>query len=608
MPAQDLAGYVPYLMMVFLPGIGLGELFKVWRADSTLVERFGLGFCIGLAIDTIVVFIRTSGLDLLNQRAVGLDLATLYLIIAGGIVLLAVSLALRRRFLFYTAPVRMDLFVALIVIGLGGMMAAFFAKYPLFPEYQSPDFANHVAFSSGLVTGAVSSLPSGILYYGVEYQLAASLLFVGGNPLMTVRETMAVLVLLSPLVFFFVSSRFFSDRTAALFVAVIYAFSATLWFDSVFNSGLYANFFGIIASLFIVFCFVDVIDSPGPASWGVFLLALLMAYLSHYSTVTIFPALLLVSVMLLISNRGSWRRYLLPGFVPVLPILAFFAAYPGYANRVVSLAYGGGGQVLGSTYISGALGSIPVLQYTDLELYDDVAFVVLLLLAALYTYRSGVARKWLLFIPVFWFFSVLLTSPETIDAWRFAFTGIVPLTMMAGLGIVYLFPKAIGLSRSRRGYTASKSARYGTVLVAVVFIGLLVAGSWGTSMLSDSLSNAQFNSQTQGEVYQAMQWLGNHTPPGSTYLSVSDWRFVYTGVLIGRTSVYQFESTPAAAIPVALSDNASYIIVTNAVTASLPPDPSLFPWNNFAPSSNLTMVYSNADVRVYQIANSSLLG
>ena len=43
---------------------------------------------------------------------------------------------------------------------------------------------------------------------------------------------------------------------------------------------------------------------------------------------------------------------------------------------------------------------------------------------------------------------------------------------------------------------------------------------------------------------------------------------------------------------------ARYIIVTMAVTLSLPPTPSLFPWNNYRANSNLTLVYSNNDVRI----------
>jgi len=38
---------------------------------------------------------------------------------------------------------------------------------------------------------------------------------------------------------------------------------------------------------------------------------------------------------------------------------------------------------------------------------------------------------------------------------------------------------------------------------------------------------------------------------------------------------------------------------------SLPPVPALFPWNNFPNNStgNLTLVYQNPDVRIFEIGN-----
>jgi hypothetical protein len=334
-----------------------------------------------------------------------------------------------------------------------------------------------------------------------------------------------------------------------------------------------------------------------------------MAYMSHYSTLTVLPAMLLAAGFQYVFHRkggSEGRKFLLPAVVPIVPIAVLAAVYPGFVQHVLNLAIGGGGNVLGSTALSGLAGSVPVLQYMILEVYDDVAFVVLLFVAAVYLYRGVGARNALLFLPVFWLFAVLLTSPENINGWRFAFMAIVPLTLMAGPGIVNLFPSQamVGATKKRQARTMSRSNRSRVGLIAVVLVGLLVVGSWGTTMLSDSFTGTQVNDQAQDEVYQAIQWLGVHTPSNSTYLSVSDWRFTYSDIMIGRTTTYQFLSTPDQAIPFAQKMQIPYIIVTNAVTASIPPVASLFPWNNFPTSSNsnLTLVFSNPDVRVYQLA------
>ncbi|MDG6925598.1 MAG: hypothetical protein JRN09_03500 [Nitrososphaerota archaeon] len=609
MSDQNLAGYALYLMMVFLPGLGLGELLGVWRDGESLAERLGLAFGLGLAFDTLVLFVRTSGASLDGFRMAGIEPTTIYLMIAMGAAFLVAGVAYRRGFGFYVRPRLVDLAVLLVVLGLCGMLAAFFSKYPIFPEYQSPDFANHVDYSTSLMTGASTSIPNGLLYYGVEYQLAASLLLVGGTSIVTVRETMALLVAFSPLVVYLASSRLFSNRIAALLVTAVYTFSGTLWFDSVLNTGLFANFFGFLASLMLLVAFLEV--SAGvrsPTRWAFFVLMLVMAYLSHYSTLTLLPALFLVGLLLFAKDRKAGLRFLLPGVVPLVPVVLVAAADPGYVSSVISLAMTGGGQVSGTTALSGFLSSVPVLQYIALEIYDDLAFIVFLALAAVYLYKTGANRDWLLLIPFIWFVSVLVTSPDNINAWRFSFMAILPLTLMAGQGVAYLLPHAYQTSRKRAGYNPPRSARPRAVLTVAVVLCLLVVGSWGTSMLSDASSGTQVVAQSQQAVLQSIDWLSNHTPSGAAYLSVSDWRFTYTNLLIGRTTYYQFESTPGGAIPVARADGAGYVIVTNLITASVPPDPSLFPWNNFSPSPNMSLIYSNPDVEIFQLNESSAAG
>jgi hypothetical protein len=581
-------------------------MLAVWKDGSSLMERIAIAFGLGLGVDTLVLFIWTSGPSLLGRRPLGMDLGTVYLIIALGALFLVAGAAIRRKFIFYVKPQRIDLAVFLVMVGLGAMLVAFFAKYPIFPEYQSADFANHVSYSTGLIAGTYN-LRSVVLYYGVEYQLAASILLVGGQALVTIRDTMALLVFLSPLMIYLASARLFSSRVSALLVTVVYAFSGTLWFDSVFNSGLYANFFGLLASLFLVTTFVEVAANlRSKTYWAFFLLVLFMAYLSHYSTLTVLPAMLMAALLQYALHRkdgAEGRKYIIPAVITLVPIAILAAVYPSLVQDVINLAEGGGGSVTGSTTLSALLNSVPVLQYMTVEVYDDVAFVVLILLAAIYVYKSGGTKNGLLFLPVFWFFAVVLTSPENLNAWRFAFMAILPLTLMAGQGISFLLPRdtliATTKRRSRRMGARGSSTR--AAFIAVVFVGLVVVGSWGTTMLSDSFTITQTNAQVQNDVYQAIVWLGNNTSPTSVYLSVSDWRFIYTDLMIGRNGFYQFESTPQTAISAAKSQGAGYIIVTNAVTASLPPVPSLFPWNNIKPSANLTMVYSNPDVEVFQI-------
>ena len=82
------------------------------------------------------------------------------------------------------------------------------------------------------------------------------------------------------------------------------------------------------------------------------------------------------------------------------------------------------------------------------------------------------------------------------------------------------------------------------IFIFLVLFGGIVIGSWGTSMVSDSLTQTSIVSQSQYFVYNAIYWLRNNTANNSQYLSVSDWRFTYTNLIIGRPTFYQYAPNP----------------------------------------------------------------
>ena len=101
---MGLEGYVLYLAMIFAPGVGFGELFGLWRANGTLVERIAMAFGLGLGIDTVVLAIRTSGVSLGTLSLTGVDYGTLYFMILVGILALLSSVAFRRKLFFPARP------------------------------------------------------------------------------------------------------------------------------------------------------------------------------------------------------------------------------------------------------------------------------------------------------------------------------------------------------------------------------------------------------------------------------------------------------------------------------------------------------------------------
>ena len=158
---------------------------------------------------------------------------------------------------------------------------------------------------------------------------------------------MALLVVLSSLLFYSATKRIFSSSRAALICSSIYVLSGTIWFASVFDSGLFANFYGILSALFLIIALLGVInDFRAPAAWIIFLIAVINAYFSHYTLLTILPAILLIPVLQFFhssKNRSATIEYLIPSLVIVVPALIPLAIDPSLGSRILFLAASGGG-------------------------------------------------------------------------------------------------------------------------------------------------------------------------------------------------------------------------------------------------------------------------
>ena len=121
--------------------------------------------------------------------------------------------------------------------------------------------------------------------------------------------------------------------------------------------------------------------------------------------------------------------------------------------------------------------------------------------------------------------------------------------------------------------------------------------------VSDSAADTQVFGVAQQQVYSALYWLKDSTPPNSTYLSVSDPRFSYSSLIFGRVTLNGFLPYPSQALQVARQNGTEYVIVTRIVIGEGGLAASQLPWNNYPSSSNsnFTLVYANPDVRIFHL-------
>src|SRR5205807_1677564 len=195
------------------------------------------------------------------------------------------------------------------------------------------------------------------------------------------------------------------------------------------------------------------------------------------------------------------------------------------------------GSFVGTTALTGLFSPLPVLSFIALVMTDDLATTVFLVLSALFAYRTLKARETELFLPLVWFLSLLAVAPFNDSAWRFSYEALVPLTLMAGFAIISVLPKP-DLTKKREGLRKRRSRWNGPLFVLIALL-LLFAGSWGQVTMLNVAGSPGVSSLAQQQVYSALYWLKGNTPGNSSYLSVSDWRFTYTGLMIGRQTYYQ---------------------------------------------------------------------
>ena len=615
---------VVYIAFVVGPGLGLGELLAIWGgAGESLAARLATAIGLGLAVDTFVAFVKTSGLAVGGLQLFGLDAATVAAVAVGGILLAVAGVAVRRKFLFWTKPSWPELVVALLMVATAITLLAYLQVFPIFPENQSVDFAWHVRYANQLISGDAGSVASGLLYFGVHYQIAALTLLSGMDALLVARYTMVILTVLSVPVVYLCAKTLSESEKIGLATALLYAVPGTIWFGLNFNAGLYPQFFGMLISLFALTLTARFVKEDNKRGLVLpLVLTIAAGYVSHFSFLTIIPAVIFLPVVIQLRDHKFALSHWLPAAIMVVPGLVA-AVRPNFLSELVGIVgqseATAAGNVLGTTPLSSVFAPFPAIQYIILEANNDLAAAVVLLLAValvvslVFRFQKHPPS---LLLPVVWLVTLILITPFNESAWRFSLVSLVPLTIMAGGGLVLVYEAVFGDGMKRWRKLAA--------LIAVVLaVGVVVNGSWGAQAVvlpfnPVSSDTAYF----QQAAYSTIQWLLAHTPNNSVYFSVTDWRFGFMtldyyrdatfGLISNESSAIQaaqgyqltryrvnFTSTPQYNFTYFLKPE--YVIVTRFVTYNLGPNPNLYPWNTFTANSNLTLIYQTQDAKVFHL-------
>jgi hypothetical protein len=212
-------------------------------------------------------------------------------------------------------------------------------------------------------------------------------------------------------------------------------------------------------------------------------------------------------------------------------------------------------------------------------------------------------RKLYIWLLIAWFTIVAIVAPQRLDAWRYSFIGLIPLCMVAAVGVARFVPVRLGPATVKRAKGRVDWKGRGRAILVVALIIAATAGSWGPREFVLTAS-PNYNPVAQNLVYSSMLWMRNNTPPNSLILSVTDQNFRYSTLIAERAGGYGSLLTPGDISTV--TANATKIQVYVAVTRfSLTPgaSPAVLEalLQNYGRDSRYQLVYQNADVDLYKL-------
>jgi len=598
-----LLGYLEFVALLFLPGMAFMELFRV-GGDLSFAERLGLAFGLSMAVDVLALTFRTSGLLIGSQLMIGIFPVTLELMLGASVVVFAAAVVLRRRVTLYVRPERYDLYVLGLVAAQALLVVVHFTKYPIFPQFQSVDFTQHVQITSALQAGGLTMFPGGILYYGAHLLMGSLVALSGDLALVATQYAMGLLTVFSPLLVFVAAGSLTKSKRVGLIATVLYVSTGFVWFGSVFDAGLYANFYGVL-SILLLFALVPVVlkQPRSPGVWVALVLAVGSGYFSHYSYVTVIPALVALPLAVFVLERKVSLPAIAISAVVVLPGMVAALLRPDLVTLLVQFVQAtAGGNVAGDTFLSQYLTGWPVLRYVVVEIADDLGAMVTLVLAALGVYAAFRSKNPVVWVLIVWLLAILVVAPFSEAAWRFAYMALVPLLIVAAVGFDSQIPQTEDRAvrqrskmRARRDY-----GRYRLGLLGVVFL-LLLVNSWSWQLLGDAASNGAANSQNQNGVLAAMHWMNATTPRDSQVVSVTDSDYNYFQLLYGRASGYAPLATPDAVVAASAGSTVpTYVVLTKVGTVTVP-DPSQNPFNLYPNDARFQLQYNQSGVLVYEL-------
>jgi hypothetical protein len=370
-------------------------------------------------------------------------------------------------------------------------------------------------------------------YPGVELLLGSGILLINGENLIVMRHLMSLLIAFMPLLIYNTAHHFFNDRRKGVICALLFAFSAIFWYDSLYISGLYANLLTNLITIGSLFFIYESVNKKNSGYYLAILLSGMSLVLSHSTSIIFMITAWVFIIIVRIRKEELFSRYSKSIAVLSVPLLGIFF-YPKILSRLSNILSGEFVAIeVGDPIFTLLKPLSPFIAY--LSGYMGIVVVSIILTGCFYLLLDFKNQYfWSSFFPL-WYLFIWVLSLQGRQVWRFALLAKTPSIFLMG----YLIEDVINaLEGITKGYLRSSKTRLFNIsgLSAFFIVIILISGGF----LNYTLSNLSYreNDQRQREIFESFKWISNNTDNNSKILVLSEWEYIYLPQFTFRESYY----------------------------------------------------------------------
>jgi hypothetical protein len=394
------------------------------------------------------------------------------------------------------------------------------------------DFIQHPELAQSILQGQLVLQP---FYGGADYVVALVSYCTEISPVVAARVVAFGSEPLLALAIYWCATSVTERREYGLVCAAVFVAAGGLWYNLDVNVGLIDNSLGMVADCLILGSYARLVRTHSPNWFYAFVACCGLGLFTHYTVVTVFPALLVYPAFL----EGDERRMgLVIAGVISAAATALLIVDRGAVVSLGSVFFQDSPPISLSTAFSPVLSFAPFFLNLFELMEDDVAMLVLMAAFLILMYRIGrrdPGAKPVLLLAL-WFVPVFAIGNYDVGLWRYALEGALPFLMLASWPISRLaFPtgKSIRMKERRR--------RVG-VLVAFLVVGSLASPVVGMAQMAGGQTSVVAHDQQ--EVYASMLWIEANVPRSSVVLSTTDSDYWFlSDVAPGKNLTGDFNST-----------------------------------------------------------------